>query len=270
MSLEVKEEVSAIIFYKDIGSFDAKESVSVAPTFQPVSSAISPNSINVDIEEILLGVNRDIVYDIQARCSKCNGAGGQGVEKCPHCHGTGMITEVQRTGFGIIQNSHPCQYCHGTGQTMKNVCSKCHGTGFEKKEKRIKVNIPAGFANGYQELFKGKGYESKDPNVPNGDLLLIFVYHVDNSKYVIQNNNIYEKIEIPYYDCILGKEIQRTLPTNEKVKIKIPPYSQDGNVITTNKRYWNLTYNFVITVKMPTYIRDKEKKLLEQIRKENS
>ena len=52
MSLEIKEEISAVIFYKNVGSLDAKESVDVAPAFQAVSSAVSPDSINVDIEGI--------------------------------------------------------------------------------------------------------------------------------------------------------------------------------------------------------------------------
>ena len=62
MSLEVKEEISAVIFYKDVGSLDAKESVDVAPAFQAVSSAVSPDSINVDIEGIHSIVTRNFTY----------------------------------------------------------------------------------------------------------------------------------------------------------------------------------------------------------------
>ena len=62
MSLEVREEVSAVIFYKDVGYLDAKESVDIAPAFQAVSSAISPNSINVDIEGIHSVVTRNYTY----------------------------------------------------------------------------------------------------------------------------------------------------------------------------------------------------------------
>ena len=62
MSLEVKEEVSAMIFYKDVGQLDAKESVDIAPAFQAVSSAVSPDSINVDIEGIHSVVTRNYTY----------------------------------------------------------------------------------------------------------------------------------------------------------------------------------------------------------------
>ena len=62
MSLEVKEEVSAVIFYKDVGALDAQESVAIAPAFQAVSSAVSPSSINVDIEGIHSVVTRNYTY----------------------------------------------------------------------------------------------------------------------------------------------------------------------------------------------------------------
>ena len=52
MALEVKEEVSAVIFYKNVNGIDAQESAAPALAFQPISSAMSPDSIMVDIEGI--------------------------------------------------------------------------------------------------------------------------------------------------------------------------------------------------------------------------
>ena len=226
--------------------------------------------IPVSIEEICNGVHRDIEYNIQAKCSSCHGTGGDGVETCQYCHGTGMITETQQMGFSIIQNSHPCHYCGGTGKTIKHKCSKCNGTGFETKTVKVHVDINPGFENGYQQMFNGKGYESKDGG-HNGDLLLDFIYQYDTSKYSIQGSNIYEIIDIPYYDCILGcKNKEVTLPNNDKIKINIPEYSKNHTLVQTNKRFGRMGYIYVIKVKMPTYIRDKEKELLEQIKKENA
>ena len=62
MALEVKEEVSAVIFYKNVNGLDAQESVAPALAFQPVSSAISPDSIMVDIEGIHSIVTRNFTY----------------------------------------------------------------------------------------------------------------------------------------------------------------------------------------------------------------
>lgn len=224
--------------------------------------------IPVSIEEICNGIHKDIEYNINAKCSKCNGAGGEGIETCSHCHGTGMITETQQYGFSIIQNSHPCQYCGGTGKTMKHKCSKCNGTGFETKTVKQRIDINPGIDNGYQMMFNGKGYESKDGG-PIGDLLLDFIYQYDTSKYSIQGNTIYEIVEIPYYDCIIGCEREVTLPNKEKIKIKVQEYSKDNTLIMTNKRFGTKSYCYVVKVKMPTYIKSKEKDLLKEIQKEN-
>ena len=62
MALEVKEEVSAVIFYKNVNGMDMQESVAPALAFQPVSSAISPDSIMVDIEGIHSIVTRNFTY----------------------------------------------------------------------------------------------------------------------------------------------------------------------------------------------------------------
>lgn len=237
---------------------------------QPQKGQSIRMQIPVSIEEILNGVHRDIKYDIKVRCDKCHGAGGDGVESCPHCHGTGMITEVQRTGFGMIQNSHPCQYCGGTGQIIKNKCKECRGTGFKTKEVTVRIDCQPGFENGYQMMFNGKGYESKSASQQNGDLLIDLVYQFDTNKFAIQGNAIYEIVEVPYYDCILGKELEHILPNGDKAKVKIPEYTKDRTPIDIKKRYGSIKYYIVVNVKMPSYIRKSEKELLENIRKENS
>ena len=62
MALEVKEEVSAVIFYKNVNGIDVQESVAPALAFQPISSAMSPDSIMVDIEGIHSIVTRNFTY----------------------------------------------------------------------------------------------------------------------------------------------------------------------------------------------------------------
>ena len=62
MALEVKEEVSAVIFYKNVIGIDVQESAAPALAFQPISSAMSPDSIMVDIEGIHSIVTRNLTY----------------------------------------------------------------------------------------------------------------------------------------------------------------------------------------------------------------
>ena len=63
MAFEVKEEVSAALFYKSLGAMDVQESADIAlQTFQPVPSAVSPDSVFVDIEGIHSVITRNFTY----------------------------------------------------------------------------------------------------------------------------------------------------------------------------------------------------------------
>lgn len=228
-------------------------------------------NIPVTIDEIMNGINRTIEYEINARCDKCHGTGGEGIETCSHCHGTGMITETQRFGFSVMQSSHPCQYCGGTGKTIKNKCSKCNGTGFVRKKEKITLNQKT-IIMGQQFSYPGKGSEAKSASNKNGDLIIQFTYTYDSSKYAVNGYDIYENLKVPYYDCILGNKLEVTLPNKEKVTIKIPEYSDNGTTIKLpNKGVGRRgNYIFVISVKMPTYIKSEERKQLENLRKINT
>ena len=70
MALEIKEEVSAVIFYKNVDALDAKENAAVAiADYQSIPSAVSPKSINVDIEGIHSIITRNYTL-YTAECLK--------------------------------------------------------------------------------------------------------------------------------------------------------------------------------------------------------
>lgn len=224
--------------------------------------------IGINLKEILDGGEKTIKYTRNVRCNTCGGSGGTGVETCPHCHGTGMITTTQRSGFGIIQNTRPCNYCNGTGKIIKNKCKACNGEGLVKHENTIKVKIPRGCKNGQTTVISGAGCESKTSGVPSGDLQVIFLHQYDNNRYLVQGNIIYEKIEIPYYDAILGKQLHLTIPNGHKIDLTIKPYTQNEDNVygdTVN----GYEYRYIVIVSMPKKINNEEKKLLEKIRKEH-
>ena len=226
----------------------------------------------ISIEEIYNGCNKQIEVTVKGRCEECHGTGGD-KEICSHCHGTGMITNVQRTAFGIIQNSSPCPYCHGLGSITKNKCHKCHGEGMVNLTRKIKLNIKPFTANGTNLKLTGMGYESKDDHGLNGDLYVNIYYDIDPNKYAINGNTVYEKIKIPYYDCILGTTKKVRLPNNTEEEITVKQYSSEGDqIILPGKGINGGKYIFVVSVDMPKRqllkgISDKEKKLLKEIKK---
>ena len=223
--------------------------------------------MGVSIQEILNDkIDKEIEYDIEVRCPDCKGAGGEGIQTCPYCRGTGMITETQRTAFGIMQQQRPCNHCHGSGRTMSKKCNHCHGEGTIKKRVRTRVTA-TGLRAGQTLVISGKGYESKDSRMPNGDLHVILIFQHDQNRFVVQDTAIYEKIDVSYYDCILGNTISHTYANGRKSDIAIPAYSNDGKKIKSTLSFGKYQYYFIVSVKMPTYTSDSEKKLLEEIRK---
>lgn len=222
--------------------------------------------IYVDINDIFNGGTRNLDVKVEVRCDKCHGTGGD-KENCQHCHGTGRITSRQQFGYNqFVETTRPCNHCHGQGFTFKTKCDKCNGNGLTNTTRRITVNIPAGIRNGQTIKFTGMGYESRDKNGKTGDIIVECIYNIDSSKYAYDGNNIYENLDIPYYDCILGCSKNVTLPNNKSVEVTIKKNSKRGDRITLyNNGINGGNYIFIINPTIPTYVSEDEESLLKQI-----
>jgi len=224
--------------------------------------------VEVNIEELFKGTTKKYKFDREVRCEHCNGKGGEGIQTCNKCNGSGMITETHRTGFGMVQNTRTCPYCGGSGKTVQKTCTHCHGSGLKTIKSEIEIKVPMGVENGYTEIIRGKGGESQSVNGKPGDIFYTVVYNFDKSKYQIVGNAIYELINVPYYDLILGTTMNRTLPDGRKVEITIPKYSKnEDTVVLKNKGFRNKDYIFVLNAILPNSISNDEKHELEKIRK---
>ena len=221
----------------------------------------------IGINEIFNGLNTTFEFEVNGRCTKCNGSGGDS-ETCSHCHGTGNLTQTQHTPFGMITQQSMCPYCHGTGKVITKKCTECNGTGIKKIKRKVNLNIKPFVENGHIMKFTGMGYESKDPHGLNGDLLIQIIYNIDTSKYVVKGKTVYEKIKIPYYDVILGTKLNVTLPNNTKETIEIKPLSQEGTqIVLHNKGISGGDYIYIVSLQVPNKnIANNEKELLNQIK----
>ena len=68
--------------------------------------------IQLELEEVLAGAEREISYDHLARCEVCNGSGsadGQDATSCPDCRGSGELRHVRNTPLGqFVSTAHAC------------------------------------------------------------------------------------------------------------------------------------------------------------------
>lgn len=211
----------------------------------------------LSIEDIFNGTTKDLEYEVDVRCSHCNGQGGSGIETCRYCGGFGTVTETQHRGPNMVfQSTRPCTHCHGTGKTVREKCSYCNGTGFKKSKRKESITVPPGVIEGQAMKMAGGGCESKNPKGHTGDLIIQFVYKIDKQKYAVVNGVtgpvVYEKVDIPYYDCILGAEKSIKLPNGKTVKYKVKENTVSNDQIFLNGEGINGN-DYVLIVNM-TYV----------------
>ena len=137
--------------------------------------------------------------------------------------------------------------------------------------KTIRITLPAGIQNNQQIKLKGYGGEGVNGG-PNGDLYITFQILPDPTFERI-GNDLKTKVTIDMYTAILGGEVQVSTLSG-KVKLKVKPETQPGTTVRlkgkgfpvyTGGTFGDLfvTYN----VELPKGLTDKQKELLEQMRK---
>ena len=182
--------------------------------------------VDLSFDEAVYGCEKDFDLDVVSSCDKCDGKGGFHEEVCSKCHGSGTITQEQRTILGSFMTKTTCPSCNGLGKTYKEECSKCHGKGNIKTKKTITVSIPSGIDNGERLRVKGKGHAGENGGTP-GDLYLEF--RVKNHKFYERDGlDIYLEVPINIVDATLG--CKKDIPTiYGNVKLTIPSGTCGGD-----------------------------------------
>ena len=225
--------------------------------------------INLDFEEAIFGCEKHIDVTVNEKCEECDGEGGYDSETCETCHGSGTITQQQRSLFGSFMTRTTCPDCKGQGKTYKRKCTECNGKGRIKKDKTLNVTIPAGVDNGNRLRLSGKG-EAGVNGGPNGDLYLEFSVR-EHEYFERDENDIYLKVPITVAEAALG--CKKTIPTIKgNIKLTIPAGSKTGDKHRIkDKGIHNATTRrkgdmyVVLEVKFPEKLSHEQKKLFEKL-----
>ncbi len=94
------------------------------------------------------------------------------------------------------------------------------------RQEKVSVRVPAGISEGQKLRLKGKGNPSPQGGPP-GDLY-IKVKVLDHPIFKRHNNNIYSRHEIKFSEAVLGTEIEVSTINQKKLKLKIPPGTQNN------------------------------------------
>ena len=183
-------------------------------------------TMTITFEEAVYGIEKEIELEHYVACSECGGKGGHKEKTCDYCHGSGTVSEEQRTMFGTYVTRTTCPYCKGSGVTYKEVCSKCKGKGIVKEKSIKKLRIPAGINTGNQLKISGYGMPGKN-NGSNGDLYIEFKV----KQHLIFNreeDTIYLDLPITITEAILG--CKKDIPTlYGNVVLTIPQGTNSGD-----------------------------------------
>ena len=82
---------------------------------------------------------------------------GTEMHTCRTCNGKGKVHETKRSFLGNISTVRTCSDCNGKGKVPKEKCPHCHGMGVLKKEEEVSVSIPAGIDDGEMIRLSGAG-----------------------------------------------------------------------------------------------------------------
>ncbi|MCU1261617.1 MAG: Chaperone protein DnaJ [Bryobacterales bacterium] len=180
--------------------------------------------LQISFEDAAFGMTAEIQVPRLEKCERCQGNGaepGSGSTGCPQCRGRGEVLYQQ----GFLSVRRTCPQCNGSGKIVKNPCRECRGEAFKRVNRKLKVNIPAGVADGNRLRLTGEGQPSPNGGPP-GDLY-VFLKVEEHAFFERRDNDLHCSIPINIAQAALGAEI--AVPTlGEPATLKIPEGTQTG------------------------------------------
>ncbi len=182
--------------------------------------------LEIDLEEAMFGVSREVDLPIGEDCPDCGGTGaakGTKRETCRQCGGRGVVT----TSNGFIHFQQTCPVCQGEGTMIRTPCKSCGGSGRRKTRRKVTLNIPKGVDTGSRLRLAGKG-ESGLRGGEAGDLYVVI--HVREHDIFERNDaDLVCNVFVPPHIAALGGMVQVPTPEGE-ASLKIQPGTANGKV----------------------------------------
>jgi len=187
--------------------------------------------VQVNLEDAVLGTDREIEVMHHEPCPECDGSGSETKKQktCPRCGGKGQIQQMSQTVFGQFVRMSTCNECQGMGRIPEKRCHTCRGSGHSRVKRKVSVHIPAGIDTGMRLRMEGYG-EAGDFGAPNGDLF-IEVQVKPHPKFTRQGDNLETAIEISPAQAVLGTVTEVETIDRHKIELKVPPGTQHNSAL---------------------------------------
>lgn len=189
--------------------------------------------MQINFEDAVFGMEKDIEITRVEKCTTCNGNGaqpGSEIKTCTTCGGSGQVRNVQNTPFGRFETARTCSRCNGEGRVIEKPCKDCRGTGQVRKAHKINVRIPAGVDHGARLRVQGEG-EQGIQGGPPGDLYITIMIK-PHDRFERDGYTLITQLEIDFVQAALGDKVEMDLLGGAKHILDIPEGTQPGDVIT--------------------------------------
>jgi len=180
--------------------------------------------LEISFEDSMRGTTVDVQIPRLEECGRCKGKGAEpddGLTTCPTCRGRGEVIYQQ----AFLQVRRTCNQCGGRGQIIRRPCKECRGEGYLRREKKLKVSIPAGVDNGTQMRLSQEGQPGANGGPP-GDLFVLMR---------VTGHPIFERHEYDLHCSLPVNIAQAALGTSIELMtfdgmqtVKVPEGSQPG------------------------------------------
>jgi len=185
-------------------------------------------SIEITLEEVFDGTQREVSFDAVAVCEHCRGNGaepGTPIRTCERCEGSGQLRQVAQTAFGRVMRASGCPACGGDGKLAERPCAECEGRGRHARHRAFEVDVPAGIESGQRIRIGGAGHAG-ETGAASGDLY-VEVTVADDPRFERHGEHLVSVARVPATRAMLGGEI--VVPTLDgERQIEVPAGAQPG------------------------------------------
>ena len=144
-----------------------------------------------------------------------------GLTTCPTCRGRGEV--IYQQAFLSVRRT--CSQCGGRGQLIRRPCKECKGEGYQRRERKLKVNIPPGVDGGTQLRLSAEGQPGANGGPP-GDLYVVLKVK-PHPVFERHGDNLHCTVPVNPAQAALGAAID--VETFDGLQpLKVPEGSQPG------------------------------------------
>lgn len=174
--------------------------------------------VEITLEEVLKGCDREIPFKRLEVCGVCKGSGAKPGTKPTECSTCGGQGQVAQQGLGgLFRMVTTCPTCQGRRTIVKDKCSECSGAGRTSVQRKLSVKIPRGISDGQVVRVAGEGeppppQASPDGTGIRGDLHIV-VRVAEDERFERQGPDLITTLEVSFADAALGGAV--VVPTLE-------------------------------------------------------